>query len=85
MAGNISFFYLRQQRDLYHFEYQHVQRELERLGGRTAYINAQLYGGANLVKLQRLLERRYYLLSRLKAVEPLLGLNVYAHVDVVNE
>ena len=29
--------------------------------------------------------QRYYLLQRLKAVEPLLGLNVYAHVDEVGE
>ena len=55
------------------------------MGGRIAYVNAQLTGGANLVRLQRLLERRYYLLQRLKAVEPLLGLNVYAHVNEVDE
>ena len=85
MAGNINYFYLRQQRDLYHFEYQHIEAQLERLGGRIAYVNAQLTGGANLVRLERLLDRRYYLLSRLKAVEPLLGLSVYANVDVVNE
>ena len=48
-------------------------------------MNAQLTGGANLVRLQRLLDRRYYLLERLKAVEPLLGLNVYAYVDSVDE
>ena len=85
MAGNINYFYLRQQRDLYHFEYQHIQPQIQRLGGRIAYVNAQLTGGPNLVRLQRLLERRYYLLTRLKAVEPLLGLNVYAHIDVVHE
>ena len=85
MAGNINYYYLRQQRDLYHIEYQQIQPQIERLGGRIAYMNAQLTGGANLVRLQRLLERRYYLLSRLQAVEPLLGLSVYAHVDVVNE
>ena len=85
MAGNINYFYLRQQRDLYHYEFQQIEAQLNRLGGRIAYVNAQLTGGANLVRLQRLLERRYYLLQRLKEVEPLLGLNVYAHVDEVDE
>ena len=85
MAGNINYFYLRQQRDLYHYEFQQIEAQLNRLGGRIAYVNAQLTGGANLVRSQRLLERRYYLLQRLKAVEPLLGLNVYAHVDEVDE
>ena len=84
MAGNINYFYLRQI-DLYHYEFQQIEAQLNRLGGRIAYVNAQLTGGANLVRLQRLLERRYYLLQRLKAVEPLLGLNVYAHVDEVDE
>ena len=84
MAGNINYFYLRQQRDLYHYEFQQIEAQLNRLGGRIAYVNAQLTGGANSVRLQRLLERRY-LLQTLKAVEPLLGLNVYAHVDEVDE
>ena len=48
-------------------------------------MNAKLTGVANLVRLQRLLDRRYYLLQRLKAVEPLLGLNLYADVDSVDE
>ena len=80
-----GYFYLRQQGDLYHFEFQQIEAQFNRLGGRIAYVNAQLTGGANLVRLQRLLDRRYYLLQRLKAVEPLLGLNVYAHVDEVDE
>ena len=58
MAGNINYFYLRQQRDLYHFEFQQIEAQLNRLGGRITYVNAQLTGGANLVRLQRLLDRR---------------------------
>ena len=81
----ISIIFILDKRDLYHFEFQQIEAQLNRLGGRIAYVNAQLTGGANLVRLQRLLDRRYYLLQRLKAVEPLLGLNVYADVDSVDE
>ena len=40
MAGNINYFYLRQQRDLYHYEFQQIEAQLNRLGGRIAYVNA---------------------------------------------
>ena len=30
MAGNINYFYLRQQRDLYHYEFQQIEAQLNR-------------------------------------------------------
>ena len=70
---------LRQIRDLYHYEYMKIEKDIAKLGGRVGYSVAQRQGG-NLRKFQTLFERRNIVLGHLHHLEPLLGLNVYSNI-----
>ena len=70
---------LRQIRDLYHYEYMKIEKDIGKLGGRVGYSVAQRQGG-NLRRFQALFERRNIVLGHLHHLEPLLGLNVYSNI-----
>ena len=70
---------LRQIRDLYHYEYMKIEKDIGKLGGRVGYSVAQRKGG-NLRRFQDLFERRNIVLGHLHHLEPLLGLNVYSNI-----
>ena len=70
---------LRQIRDLYHYEYMKIEKDIGKLGGRVGYSVAQRKGG-NLRRFQALFERRNIVLGHLHHLEPLLGLNVYSNI-----
>ena len=70
---------LRQIRDLYHYEYIKIEKDIAKLGGRVAYSVAQRQGG-NLRRFQALFERRNIVLGHLHHLEPLLWLNVYSNI-----
>ena len=79
LATMPSWFDLRQIRDLYHYEYIKIEKDIAKLGGRVAYSVAQRQGG-NLRRFQALFERRNIVLGHLHHLEPLLGLNVYSNI-----
>ena len=70
---------LRQIRDLYHYEYMKIEKDIGKLGGRVGYSVAQRQGG-NLRRFQALFERRNIVLGHLHHLKPLLGLNVYSNI-----
>ena len=70
---------LRQIRDMYHYEYMKIEKDIAKLGGRVGYSVAQRQRG-NLRKFQALFERRNIVLGHLHHLEPLLGLNVYSNI-----
>ena len=77
-----SRWHLRQTKDLYHYEYLKLEREIAQIGGRIGYTVAQRTGG-NLSKFQALFARRDQVLAQLHYLEPLLGLNVYSKIKKV--
>ena len=71
-----SQYQLRQFRDLYVYELQHLDRKIARLGGFLKYNQLKATGG-NTSQLEPLIERRYIVLDQVRKIEPKLGLNVY--------
>ena len=70
-----SHYYLRQTRDLLVYELHHLDREIARLGGFTRY-HLKAIGG-NVRQLEPLIQRRAIVLTEIRRIEPLIGLNVY--------
>ena len=70
---------LRQIKDLYHYEYMKIEKDIGKLGGTVGYSVAQRQGG-NFRRFQALFERRNIVLGHLHHLEPLLGLNMYSNI-----
>ena len=79
LAKMPSWYDLRQIRDLNHYEYMKIEKDIGKLRGRVCYSVAQRQGG-NLRRFQALFERRNIVLGHLHHLEPLLGLNVYSNI-----
>ena len=75
-----SQYHLRQFRDLYVYELQHIEREIARLGGITKFQTLKQKGG-NLGRFPYLFNRRGYLLDQIRIIEPQIGLNVYTRKE----
>ena len=71
-----SHYDLRQIRDLYVYELQHLDRQIVRLGGFLKY-NQLKATGANTRHFDPLIQRRYIVLDEIRKTEPKVGLNVY--------
>ena len=76
MAAQASHWELRQMRDYFVYEIQHIERQIVALGGITRFQQLKQTGG-NLATFQRLFQRREYLLDQIGMIEPQIGLNVY--------
>ena len=76
MAAQASHWELRQMRDYFVYELQHIERQIVALGGITRFQQLKQTGG-NLATFQRLFQRREYLLDQIRMIEPQIGLNVY--------
>ena len=72
-----SHYNLRQIRDLYVYELQHLDRQIVRLGGFLKY-NQLKATGANTRHFEPLIQRRYIVLNEIRKIESKLSLNVYA-------
>ena len=75
-----SQYQLRQFRDLYVYELQHIEREIARLGGIIKFQQLKQTGG-NLGRFPYLFSRREYLLDQIRMIEPQIGLNVYTRKE----
>ena len=71
-----SHYHLRQTRDLLVYELHHLDREIGRLGGFMRYYHLKAIGG-NVSQLEPLIQRRAIVLTEIRRIEPLIGLNVY--------
>ena len=76
MAAQASHWQLRQMRDYFVYELQHIECQIVALGGITKFQQLKQTGG-NLATFQRLFQRREYLLDQIRMIEPQTGLNVY--------
>ena len=76
MATQASHWQLRQMRDYFVYELQHIECQIVALGGITKFQQLKQTGG-NLATFQRLFQRREYLLDQIRMIEPQIGLNVY--------
>ena len=76
MATQASHWQLRQMRDYFVYELEHIEGQIVALGGISQFQKIKETGG-NLSRFQRLFERREYLLDQIRIIEPQIGLNVY--------
>ena len=76
MAAQASHWELRQMRDYFVYELEHIEGQIVALGGISQFQKIKETGG-NLSRFQRLFERREYLLDQIRIIEPQIGLNVY--------
>ena len=76
MATQASHWQLRQLRDYFVYELEHIEGQIVALGGISQFQKIKETGG-NLRRLLRLFERREYLLDQIRIIEPQIGLNVY--------
>ena len=76
MAAQASHWQLRQMRDYFVYELEHIEGQIVALGGISQFQKIKETGG-NLSRFQRLFERREYLLDQIRIIEPKIGLNVY--------
>ena len=76
MAAQASHWQLRQMRDYFVYELEHIEGQIVALGGISQFQKIKETGG-NLSRFQRLFERREYLLDQIRIIEPQIGLNVY--------
>ena len=76
MADQASHWELRQMRDYFVYELEHIEGQIVALGGISQFQKIKETGG-NLSRFQRLFERREYLLDQIRIIEPQIGLNVY--------
>ena len=76
MAAQASHWQLRQMRDYFVYELEHIEGQIVALGGISQVQKIKETGG-NLSRFQRLFERREYLLDQIRIIEPQIGLNVY--------
>ena len=76
MAAQASHWQLRQMRDYFVYELEHIEGQIVALGGILQFQKIKETGG-NLSRFQRLFERREYLLDQIRIIEPQIGLNVY--------
>ena len=76
MAAQASNWELRQMRDYFVYELEHIEGQIVALGGISQFQKIKETGG-NLSRFQRLFERREYLLDQIRIIEPQIGLNVY--------
>ena len=76
MAAQASHWQLRQMRDYFVYELEHIEGQIVALGG-ISQIQKLKETGGNLGRFQRLFERREYLLDQIQIIEPQIGLNVY--------
>ena len=76
MATQASHWELRQMRDYFVYELEHIEGQIVALGGISQFQKIKETGG-NLSRFQRLFERREYLLDQIRIIEPQIGLNVY--------
>ena len=75
MAAQASNWELRQMRDYFVYELEHIEGQIVALGGISQFQKIKETGG-NLSRFQRLFERREYLLDQIRIIEPQIGLNV---------
>ena len=75
MATQASNWELRQMRDYFVYELEHIEGQIVALGGISQFQKIKETGG-NLSRFQRLFERREYLLDQIRIIEPQIGLNV---------
>ena len=75
MAAQASHWQLRQMRDYFVYELQHIEGQIVALSGISQFQKIKETGG-NLSRFQRLFERREYLLDQIRIIEPHIGLNV---------
>ena len=76
MAAQASHWQLRQMRDYFVYELEHIEGQIVALGGISHFQKIKETGG-NLSRFQSLFERREYLLDQIRIIEPQIGLNVY--------
>ena len=76
MAAQASHWQLRQMKDYFVYELEHIEGQIVALGGISQFQKIKEKGG-NLSRFQRLFERREYLLDQIRIIEPQIGLNVY--------
>ena len=76
MAAQASHWQLRQMRDYFVYELEHIEGQIVALGGISQFQKIKETGG-NLSRFQRLFEKREYLLDQITIIEPQIGLNVY--------
>ena len=76
MAAQASHWQLRQMRDYFVYELEHIEGQIVALGGISQFQKIKETGG-NLSRFHRLFERREYLLDQIRIIEPQIGLNVY--------
>ena len=76
MAAQASHWQLRQMRDYFVYELEHIEGQIVALGGISQFQKNKETGG-NLSRFQRLFQRREYLLDQIRIIEPQIGLNVY--------
>ena len=76
MAAQASHWQLRQMRDYFVYELEHIEGQIVALGGISQFQKIK-ETGVNLSRFQRLFERREYLLDQIRIIEPQIGLNVY--------
>ena len=76
MAAQASHWQLRQMRDYFVYELEHIEGQIVALGGISQFQKIKETGG-NLSRFQRLFQRREYLLDQIRIIEPQIGLNVY--------
>ena len=76
MAAQASHWQLRQMRDYFVYELEHIEGQIVALGRISQFQKIKETGG-NLGRFQRLFERREYLLDQIRIIEPQIGLNVY--------
>ena len=76
MAAQASHWQLRQMRDYFVYELEHIEGQIVALGGISQFQKIKETGG-NLSRFQRLFERREYLLDQIRIIEPQIGLNMY--------
>ena len=76
MAAQASHWQLRQMRDYFVYELEHIEGQIVALGGISQFQKIKETGG-NLSRFQRIFERREYLLDQIRIIEPQIGLNVY--------
>ena len=76
MAAQASHWELRQMRDYFVYELQHIERQTVALGGITRFQQLKQTGG-QIATFQRLFGRKEYLLDQIRMIEPQIGLNVY--------
>ena len=76
MAAQASNWQLRQMRDYFVYELQHIECQIVALGGITKFQQLKQTGG-NIATFQRLFQRKEYLLDQINMIKPQIGLNAY--------